>query len=105
MAFNFIDWEKTRVIEGILVGKLKNVPPFRKYVFGFELPDGSQVHSWGFLTLVKEIMDVPFGTSVRVSYEGWQEFPETGRRAKIFKVDVTGLPDRAKKSRAVSPGG
>ena len=87
MPLSFHDWDQFPVLEGKLVGKLKNIGAWKKYAFGFELSNGSVIYSWYYAQL-RTIMEMNFGTVLRITYEGTVKDEETNRSMRNFKIEL-----------------
>lgn len=86
--FYFIDWNKEPELTATLVGKMPKFPPWGRHVFVFDDEKGRRVYSWGYLTLLKQLMHSPFGTKFKIVCQGKQEHPESGHLTYMFDVQV-----------------
>ena len=98
MAFKVWDWKKNGpTLTGKLTAKLRDMPPFRKWVFGFEFDNGDIWHIWGTTVLVGKLIGLNFLTKVKITYLGkGKESPEDKYDKFLFDVVILELPNRTR---------
>lgn len=93
--FNFIDWDKEKTIEGKFSGQYKDVGQYKQNVFCFKVKKDNKtlsLHTWAYVGLFNLMKGVPFGTKVRITYEGMRKMPDSDRMYKHFELEIIEPP-------------
>lgn len=98
MAFKMWKWEVGGILTGKLVGKLSDIGPWKKRMYGIELETGEIFYIWGTTVLVGKLAPLNFLTKVRIKFIG-KGFDKPGDKHEkmLYDVDVLELPTRKNK--------
>lgn len=96
MAFIIWDFRKNKTIQGELVAKLSNIPPYGKKVYGIKIKDGTQWHVWGSYQVVGHLAMLPFGTVLSLTYRGKGEVTPGKPEQHLYDCKIIELPKGAK---------
>lgn len=84
----FWDYKKDKAIVGTYRGWINSFGQFRSRAYVLQMADGRDVGIWSNKTLTEALYNIPFGTYIRINFEG--KIQPTGEKfgTNIFKVEV-----------------
>ncbi len=82
------DFEKNKILEGILISKEAKVGPNESNFYKFEQKNGEVVAAWGNVVLDDRLVQVTTGDQVKITYLGKVKNDATGRTYKSYSVEV-----------------
>ncbi len=82
------DFEKNKILEGVLISKESGIGPNESNFYKFELKDGEVTGAWGNVVLDDRLVQVSIGDQVKITYLGKVKNDQSGRTYKSFDVEV-----------------
>ena len=82
------DFEKNKILEGVLISKESSVGPNDSNFYKFELKNGEVTGAWGNVVLDDRLVQVSTGDQVKITYLGKVKNDQSGRTYKSFEVEV-----------------
>lgn len=95
MAFKMWEWEIGKTLTGKLVGKLSDIGPWKKRIYGIETESGEVFYIWGTSILVGKLAPLQFLTKVSIKFIGKGfDKPDDKHEKMLYDVVILELPSR-----------